>query len=133
MKKNHSEEFKCLWNENKMNRAPLIFTIIVRFMIAMAFIFYICNYLTRFTNALMIVIAIVMVMLMILSRNLKRRSIRMERMFMLNLRSRDIRAQVYGHKKPLYEGICSTGIYISPTLKCQRIRCGRARRSPNCS
>ena len=114
MKKNHSEEFKCLWNENKMNRAPLIFTIIVRFMIAMAFIFYICNYLTRFTNALMIVIAIVMVMLMILSRNLKRRSIRMERMFMLNLRSRDIRAQVYGHKKPLYEGhLLDRDIHIS--------------------
>lgn len=104
MKKNHSEEFKQLWNENKMNRAPLIVTIIVRFIIAMMFIFYICNYLTRFTNALMIVIAIVVVTLMILSRWLKKRSISMERMFMQNLRSKDIEAQVYGHKRPLYEG-----------------------------
>lgn len=104
MKKNHSEEFKQLWNENKMNHAPLIVTIIVRFIIAMMFIFYICNYLTRFTNALMIVIAIVVVTLMILSRWLKKRSISMERMFMQNLRSKDIEAQVYGHKRPLYEG-----------------------------
>lgn len=104
MKKNHSEEFKQLWNENKMNRASLIVTIIVRFIIAMMFIFYICNYLTRFTNALMIVIAIVVVTLMILSRWLKKRSISMERMFMQNLRSKDIEAQVYGHKRPLYEG-----------------------------
>ncbi len=104
MKKNHSVEFRKLWRENKMNRAPLVFTIIVRFMVAMAFIFYICNYLTRFTNALMIVIAIVVVTLMILSRHLKKRSIRMERMFIQNLHSRDIKAQVYGHKRPLYEG-----------------------------
>ncbi len=114
MKKNHSEEFRQLWRENKMNRAPLVFTIIVRFMIAMAFIFYICNYLTRFTNALMIVIAIVVVTLMILSRHLKKRSIRMERIFMQNLRSRDIRAQIYGHKRPLYEGhLLDRDIHIS--------------------
>lgn len=104
MKKNHSVEFRKLWRENKMNRAPLVFTIIVRFMIAMAFIFYICNYLTRFANAMMIVIAVVAVVLMILSRHLKKRSIRMERMFIQNLHSRDIKAQVYGHKRPLYEG-----------------------------
>ena len=114
MKKNHSEEFKQLWTENKLNRAPLIATIIVRFIIAMMFIFYICNYLSRFTNALMIVIAIVVVMLMVLSRRLKKRSIRMERMFLLNLRSKDIRAQVYGHKRPLYEGhLLDRDIHIS--------------------
>lgn len=114
MKKNHSEEFKQLWRENKMNRAPLIFTIIVRFIIAMGFIFYICNYLTRFTNALMIVIAVVVVTLMILSRHLKKRSIRMERLFMQNLRSKDIEAQVYGHKRPLYEGhLLDRDIHIS--------------------
>ncbi len=114
MKKNHSEEFRKLWRENKMNRAPLVFTIIVRFMIAMAFIFYICNYLTRFTNALMIVIAIVVVTLMILSRHLKKRSIRMERLFIQNLHSRDIKAQVYGHKRPLYEGhLLDRDIHIS--------------------
>ena len=114
MKKNHSVEFKRLWHENKMNRAPLVFTVIVRFMVAMGFVFYICNYLTRFTNALMIVIAIVVVTLMILSRRLKKRSIRMERMFMQNLRSRDIKAQVYGHKRPLYEGhLLDRDIHIS--------------------
>ncbi len=50
MKKNHSEEFKQLWKENKMNRAPLCFTIVVRFVIAMGFVFYICNYLTQFAR-----------------------------------------------------------------------------------
>ena len=114
MKKNHSEQFKQLWQENKMNRAPLFFTIVVRFVIAMGFVFYICNYLTHFTNALIMVIAIVLVTLMILSRQLKKRSIRMERLFMQNLHSRDIKAQVYGHKRPLYEGhLLDRDIHIS--------------------
>ena len=104
MKKNHSEEFKSLWNENPYNKLPLIFTILVRLVVASAFVFYICNYLTRFTNALMLSIALAAVALMVISRSLKRRSIKMERMFMQNLRSRDIAAEVMGRKRPLYEG-----------------------------
>ena len=104
MKENHSEEFKSLWNENPYNKLPLIFTILVRLVVASAFVFYICNYLTRFTNALMLSIALAAVALMVISRSLKRRSIKMERMFMQNLRSRDIAAEVMGRKRPLYEG-----------------------------
>ena len=104
MKKNHSEEFKALWTDNRLNRLPLIFTILVRLLIALSFIFYICNRLTQFSNALIICIGIALLVLMILSRSLKQRSIRLERMFIQNLRSRDIEAQVLGKKKPLYEG-----------------------------
>ena len=104
MKKNHSEEMKRLWSESRLNRLPLTFTILVRIAIASAFIFYIINHVSHFANALIITLAIVIVTLMILSRGLKRRSIRLERMFILNLRSRDIEAQVHGHRKPLYEG-----------------------------
>ena len=104
MKKNHSSEWKRLWVESSINRIPLLFTIVVRFVIALAFIFYICNYLTRFTNALMIIIGIAVISLMIASRWTKKRSIKMERLFIHNLRSRDIMAQVNGEKKPLYEG-----------------------------
>ena len=104
MKKNHSEEFKALWTDNRLNRLPLIFTILMRLLIALSFIFYICNRLTQFSNALIICIGIALLVLMILSRSLKQRSIRLERMFIQNLRSRDIEAQVLGKKKPLYEG-----------------------------
>ena len=114
MKKNHSNEWKRLWVESSINRIPLIFTIVVRFTIALAFVFYICNYLTRFTNALMIVIGILLVSLIIASRWTKKRSIKMERLFIHNLRSRDIMAQVNGEKKPLYEGhLLDRDIHIS--------------------
>ena len=114
MKKNHSNEWKRLWVESSINRIPLLFTIFVRFVIALAFIFYICNYLTRFTDALMIIIGIAVVSLMIASRWTKKRSIKMERLFIHNLRSRDIMAQVNGEKKPLYEGhLLDRDIHIS--------------------
>ena len=104
MKKNHSEEFKALWAESHRNHLPLLFTILVRMVIAIAFIFYICNYLSRFSSALMITIGVVVVLLIIFSRTVKMRSITLERLFVQNLRSRDIQAQVHGKKRPLYEG-----------------------------
>ena len=114
MKKNHSNEWRRLWVESSINRIPLLFTIFVRYVIALGFIFYICNYLTRFTNALMIIIGVVVVSLMIASRWTKKRSIKMERVFIHNLRSRDIMAQVNGEKKPLYEGhLLDRDIHIS--------------------
>ncbi len=114
MKKNHSEEFKALWTESRLNRLPLIFTVLVRVAIGAGFIFYICNYLSRFKNALIITIALVVVLLMALSRRLKHRSIRLERLFVQNLRSRDIEAQVSGKRRPLFEGhLLDRDIHIS--------------------
>ena len=104
MKKNRSEEFRALWNESNINRLPLLFTILVRVVIAVGFVFYICNYLSHFTNAIMFTIGLTAVVLIILSRNIKNRSIRLERLFMMNLRSREIEAQIHGKKRPLYEG-----------------------------
>ena len=104
MKKNRSEEWKALWEESNRNHMPLLFTVLVRVVIAVCFIFYICNYLSHFTNAIMITIGVVAVTVMVFSRSVKRRSILLERLFINNLRSRDIEAQVHGKKRPLYEG-----------------------------
>ena len=104
MKKNRSEEWRTLWAESNRNRLPLIFTVIVRVIIAIAFIFYICHQLSHFTDALIITIGVIVVGLIVVSRTVKRRSITLERLFIQNLRSRDIEAQVHGKKRPLYEG-----------------------------
>jgi len=104
MKKNRSEEWRTLWAESNRNRLPLLFTVLVRVMIALSAIFYICNYLSRFSNAVMITLGIVVLALIIVSRTVKHRSIVLERLFINNLRSREIEAQVHGKKRPLYEG-----------------------------
>lgn len=102
MKQNHSEAFKALWTDRRINRLPLTATILARVLIALSFIFYICNYLTRFKNALMIAVAVGLLILMLLSRWLKKRSITLERLFIQNLQSCDIEAQKQGKKKPLF-------------------------------
>ena len=104
MKKNHSPEWLSLWAKSNRNRLFLLVTVLVRGFIAVSFIFYICNYLSRFTPAVMITIGVIIVIAIILSRRIKRNSIRLERLFINNLRSRDIEAQVSGRKRPLYEG-----------------------------
>lgn len=104
VKKNHSEEFKALWLESPHNRLPLVSTILARIIIAMAFVFYVFKEMTTFSNALMLCAALVAIILMVMSRGLKRSSIRIERMFVQNLRSRDIAAQASGKRKPLFEG-----------------------------
>ena len=104
MKKNKSEEWKALWAQSNRNRLPLLFTLLVRSLIALAFLFYVCQRLTHFAHALVITIGIALLVIIVLSRWIKKRSISMERLFILNLRSRDIEAQVLGKKRPLYEG-----------------------------
>jgi len=104
MKKNRSEEWKALWEESNRNRLPLLFTILVRAIIAVNFIFYVCNYLSHFNNAILITLGVIALVLIVLSRAVKKRSIRLERLFINNLRSREIEAQVHGKKRPLYEG-----------------------------
>lgn len=51
-----------------------------------------------------IVVAVLLVTLMILSRQLKKQSIMIERTFFQNLRYRDMRAEYMGEKKPEYAG-----------------------------
>ncbi|MBQ8463177.1 MAG: cation:proton antiporter [Prevotella sp.] len=104
MKKNHSEEFRALWEESNRNRLPLLFTILARFFIALGFVFSVCRHLTHFGPALLVTIGMLMLVGIILSRSIKQRSIRLERLFINNLRSRDIEAEVHGKKRPLYEG-----------------------------
>lgn len=114
MKNLRSDEFKRLWTESRLNRLPLIFTIIVKVIVALGFIFYICNYLTRFTDAFVVCIALFVLSLMVLSRSLKHESIKLERLFINNLRSREIAALVNGKRRPLFEGhLLERDIHIS--------------------
>lgn len=103
MKKNHSEETKMLWTENHLNRLPLLFTVLVRIVIASGFVFYIVTYLSRFSAGLIISLVLAVITIMVLSRGLKKRSITMERRFVRNLQSRDVAARVHGDRRPLFE------------------------------
>lgn len=114
MKKNHSEEMRTLWTMRRMNRLTLLFTIIVRVVISSAFVFYVVNHLFHFAGGVLAAVTLTAIALMVMSRTLKHRSIKLERMFIMNLRSRDIEAQVKGRKRPLYEDhLLDRDIHIS--------------------
>ncbi len=114
MKKNRSDEFKALWISSRHNRAPLVFTIIVRVVMALSYIFYVFNSLFQFSHAIMIVIAISILLSIIFSRRMKLNSIRLERLFIQNLRSKDFASRRSGKKRPLFEGhLLDRNIHIS--------------------
>lgn len=104
VKKNHSVEFMTLWEDSRVNRGPLASTVLLRVVIAVLFVMFIIAGLFKASIGLVIGVAVLAVVLMVLSRRLKKHSILIERKFFQNLRSRDIRAEYLGEKKPAYAG-----------------------------
>ena len=104
IKKNHSVEFVTLWRDSRGNRAPLVATIVLRILLAVSFVMFVIAGLFKLSVGLVFGVAVLLVIVMILSRQLKRQSIMIERTFFQNLRSRDMRAEYLGEKKPEYAG-----------------------------
>ena len=104
IKKNHSAEFVTLWNDSRGNRAPLVATIVIRILIAVSFVMFVISGLFKVSVGLLLGVAVLLVIMMILSRQLKKQSIMIERKFFQNLRYRDMRAEYMGEKKPEYAG-----------------------------
>lgn len=104
IKKNHSIEFVTLWNDSRANRAPLVATIVFRVLLAVSFVMFVIAGLFKVSVSLVFGVAVALVILMILSRQLKKQSILIERKFFQNLRYRDMRAEYLGEKKPEYAG-----------------------------
>ena len=114
MKKNHSIEFQALWQDNRFNRAPLLATIVVRMILAIGVIVFIINSLFNVAMLLSIGIGVLLVVLMMLSRRLKKHSIIMERTFIQNLNIRDTHDEFKGKKRPKYEGhLLSRDLHLS--------------------
>lgn len=102
MRKNHSDDFRALWNEKIYNRFPLIFTIIVRYLIASSFVFYLINYLSPYSTILHWLIAFALMGCIMMSHRIQTRSKGLEDLFMRNLKSRDVQAQRSGEATPTY-------------------------------
>ena len=102
IKHSHSEDFKLLWAESRANRAPLVATVVLRYILALGFIFYVLARLFHISVVMIFLIALVAVFAIVSSRFIKRNAQRLERNFMDNFRSRELRAEYMGQKKPEY-------------------------------
>lgn len=81
IKKNHSVEFVTLWRDSRGNRAPLVATIVLRILLAVSFVMFVIAGLFKLSVSLVFGVAVLLVIVMILSRQLKRQSIMIERTF----------------------------------------------------
>lgn len=114
MKKNHSIEFQALWHDNRFNRAPLLVTILVRMILAVGVVVFIIKSLFEISTFLAIGVAVVLVVLMVISRRLKKQSIILERTFKQNLNIRETHDEFKGKKRPKYEGhLLSRDLHLS--------------------
>ena len=89
IKKMRSVEFVTLWRENKSYRGPLVFTIIIRVLMCMGLIIYLLIGLFHTSVGISAVVAIVSIILMTLSEDLKITSITIENRFKENLNEKE--------------------------------------------
>ena len=113
VKGNHSEEFVALWQDAK-NHAPLLATVVIRVLIAIVFLMFVISSLFEISIALIFGLALLLVTGMIISRALKHQSNLIENIFFKNLRSREVKAEYLGTKKPDYAGrLMSKDIHLA--------------------
>ena len=102
IKHSHSDAFQALWEESRANRAPLVATVVLRYALALGFVFYVLARLFHISVLLIFVLAFLVVFAIVSSRFIKRNAQRIEHTFLTNFRSRELRAEYLGEKKPEY-------------------------------
>lgn len=102
MRKNHSDEFRTLRARGRLSRLLLRATVAARFALAAAAVCYVLGFLSPLHPAIHAAAAVVVVGLMVASKRVKLISIRMERRFLQNLRSREVKARSEGGGRPGY-------------------------------
>lgn len=90
MKKNHSAEFQQLWLDSKYNRGPLVSLIILRIILCIGLVMLPVARLLNAAVGIVLAIAATVIVIVILSKRLKRQSILMERHFFSNLSAREL-------------------------------------------
>ena len=89
LKKSHGEEFQNLWSDNHFNRAPLVGVQALRIVLGIFLVGYVIAHTLHWGGALGIIVIVAVVVAIIMSRALKRQSIRMEQTFTNNLNQRE--------------------------------------------
>ena len=101
IKKDRSDEFRQLWKENKNNRGPLIFTIIIRVLLCAGLIMFVLFELFHTHFVFAFALAIIILLAFVASSHLKAGSISIERRFKENFHEKE---KYHESKAPLTKG-----------------------------
>ena len=114
MRKNRSEQWKEIRHRSRLNRMALWLTFVVRFGVAVAAVYYVLDFLSPLWWPWHVAVSMLLVMLMLASRGVKWVSIRLERTFLQNLRSRDVQARLGQGGEPAYAGrLTSRNVHLA--------------------
>ena len=114
MRKNHSDEWRQLRHRSRMDRVGLWVTFLLRYAVAVAAVYYILNFLSPLWWLWHVLASIVIVGCFVASKRIKLVSIRLERTFLQNLRSREVMASQSEEATPGYAGrLTSRNIHIA--------------------
>ena len=114
MRKNRSVQWKEIRQRSRLNRMALWLTFAVRFAVAVAAVYYVLDFLSPLWWPWHMVASILLVMLMLASRGVKWVSIKLERTFLQNLRSRDVQARLGQGGEPAYAGrLTSRNVHLA--------------------
>lgn len=90
VKKLRDEDYRRLWDESFLNRLPLIFTILVRWAVAMLFVFSVVSIFSdQFGLAILFAIALIIFIFIVKSKSLKKSGESIEKRFFENLGARE--------------------------------------------
>ena len=97
-----SRVFDTLWASDRANRAPLLATMVIRLILGIGIVVYILARLFHVSLLIILLIAPLLGFFLLFNRWTKRSYKRLERTFQINLRSREMREEYLGKKKPEY-------------------------------
>lgn len=112
-KKNHSKEFTVLWKINDFNRGLLVATVVVRVFIAIGLISFVLSHYFAGSIVLLSFIAMFVVVLLQLSKWMKKRSILLERKFMQNLNYKEQQNNIASGNYSYVTDLLSNDLHIT--------------------
>lgn len=112
-KKNHSVEARELLRTNDFNRGMVLLTVVVRGVIAIAFISVVISHYFQGSIVLISAVAMVAVVLIVLSQQMKKRSILMERRFIQNLNFKEYQYNMKNGKQAYVTDLLSNDLHIT--------------------
>lgn len=94
------ETFQYLWNSTTLNRPPLIFIVILRFIVPMLFVFFVVSDLSNlFGVSVLVSIACVVIFIIAMSKGVLNRGKKLEDIFINNLNAREVQAEQRQQKR----------------------------------
>ena len=84
MKKNHSPEFLKLWNDSKFNRGPLVSLIAIKLLLCASILMPVIVHIFNVVSGVGFIITLLILLMIILSKKLKKRSLSIEKRFIDN-------------------------------------------------